>query len=131
MMRIRSSKDFWVGLIFVAIAAAFILLAQQYRLGDLHRMGPGMFPTLVGALLAALGAIVALRAFVLAGEPLPRFQARPIGVSLLAIVLFGAALQWLGLVAAIAVLVLVGTRVARAVRARGALPPAARLVLYL
>jgi hypothetical protein len=30
----------------------------------------------------------------------PRFDARPIGVSILAIVLFGIALQWLGLVAA-------------------------------
>src|SRR5438105_14589472 len=106
-MRIRAPKDFWAGLIFIAIAGSFILLAQQYRLGDLHRMGPAMFPTLVGALLAALGAILALRAFALDGAPVPRFHARPIGVSLLAILLFGIALQWLGLVAAIAVLVLV------------------------
>ena len=49
-MRIRAPKDFWAGLIFIAIAGSFILLAQQYRLGDLHRMGPAMFPTLVGAL---------------------------------------------------------------------------------
>ena len=53
-MRIRSPKDFWAGLIFVAIGAAFILLAMQYRYGDMHRMGPAMFPTLVGALLAVL-----------------------------------------------------------------------------
>jgi Tripartite tricarboxylate transporter TctB family len=130
MMRIRSPKDFWAGLIFIAIAAAFILLAQQYRLGDLHRMGPGMFPTLVGALLAALGAIVALRAFALDGEPLPRFHARPIGVSLLAIVLFGAALQWLGLVAAIAVLVLVGAYAARDVRPLENLALAGGLILF-
>ena len=39
---------------------------------------------------------------------MPRFHARPLVVSLLAIVLFGVALQWLGLVAAVAVLVLVG-----------------------
>ena len=115
-MRIRSPKDFWAGLIFIAIGAAFILLASQYRLGTMHRMGPAMFPILVGALLAVLGAIIALRSFVLAGEPVPRFYARPIGVSLLAIVLFGLALQWLGLVAAIAVLVLVGAYAARDVR---------------
>jgi hypothetical protein len=35
-------------------------------------------------------------------------RARPIAVSLLAIVLFGLALQWVGLVAAIAVLMLIG-----------------------
>ncbi len=129
-MRIRSPKDFWAGLIFVAIAAAFILLAQQYRLGDLNRMGPAMFPTLVGALLAALGAIVVLRSFVLDGEALPRFHARPIGVSLLAIVLFGVALQWLGLVAAIAVLVLVGAYAARDMRPMENLALAAGMILF-
>ena len=115
-MRIRSPKDFWAGLIFVAIGAAFILLAQQYRLGDLHRMGPGLFPTLIGAVLALLGAIIAGRAFVIDGEGVPRLHAFPLGVSLLAIVLFGVALQWLGLIAAVAVLVIVGGHAARDVR---------------
>jgi hypothetical protein len=115
-MRIRSPKDFWAGLIFVAIGGGFVLLAQQYRLGDMHRMGPAMFPTLVGALLAALGAVMVLRSFALDGAPVPRFYARALGISLLAIVLFGIALQWLGLVAAIALLVLVGAQAAREVR---------------
>jgi hypothetical protein len=116
MMRIRSPRDFWAGLIFIAIGGGFVLLAQQYRLGDMHRMGPAMFPTLVGALLVALGLIIALRSFALDGAPVPRFEARPIGVSLLAIVLFGIALHWFGLVAAVAVLVLVGAHAARDVR---------------
>jgi hypothetical protein len=115
-MRIRSPKDFWAGLIFVAIGLGFILLSRQYRLGDLHRMGPAMFPTLVGGLLAALGVVIALRSCIFDGEPVPRLYARPIGVTLLAIVLFGAALQWLGLVAAIAALVLVGSYAAKDVR---------------
>ncbi len=129
-MRIRAPKDFWAGLIFVAIGVGFILLAQQYRLGDMHRMGPAMFPSLVGALLAVLGAILALRAFVLDGAAVPRFYARPIGISLLAIVLFGIALQWLGLVAAIAVLVLVGAYAARDVRALENLALAAAMILF-
>jgi hypothetical protein len=112
-MRIRSPKDFWAGLIFIAIGGGFVLLAQQYRLGDMHRMGPAMFPTLVGALLAVLGVVIALRALAFLGEPVPRFYLRPIGVSVLAIVLFGVALQWLGLIAAVAVLVLVGAYAAR------------------
>src|SRR5919197_2499239 len=129
-MRIRSPKDFWAGLIFIAIGGGFVLLAQQYRLGDLHRMGPAMFPTLVGALLAALGEVLALRAFALDGAPVPRFYARPIGVSLLAIVLFAIALQWLGLVAAIAVLVLVGAHAARDVRPLENLALAAVMILF-
>ncbi len=129
-MRIRAPKDFWAGLIFVAIGVGFILLAQQYRLGDMHRMGPAMFPSLVGALLAVLGALLALRAFVLDGAAVPRFYARPIGVSLLAIVLFGIALQWLGLVAAIAALVLVGAYAARDVRPLENLALAAVMIVF-
>jgi hypothetical protein len=129
-MRIRSPKDFWAGLIFIAIGGGFVLLAQQYRLGDMHRMGPAMFPTLVGALLAALGLIVALRSFALDGAAVPRFDARPIGVSILAIVLFGIALQWLGLVAAVAVLVLVGAYAARDVRPLENLALAAALIVF-
>ncbi len=129
-MRIRSPKDFWAGLIFIAIGGGFVLLAQQYRLGDMHRMGPAMFPTLVGALLAALGLIVALRSFALDGAPVPRFDARPIGVSILAIVLFGIALQWLGLIAAVAVLVLVGAYAARDVRPLENLALAAVMIAF-
>jgi putative tricarboxylic transport membrane protein len=129
-MRIRSPKDFWAGLIFVAIGGAFILLAQPYRLGDMHRMGPGMFPTLVGALLVLLGAVIAGRAFVLDGEAVPRLHARPLGISLLAIVLFGMALQWLGLIAAVAVLVIVGAYAARDVRPLENLALAAVMVVF-
>jgi hypothetical protein len=129
-MRIRSPKDFWAGLIFVAIGGGFVLLSQQYRLGDMHRMGPAMFPTLVGVLLSALGLVMALRAFVLDGEPVPRFYARPIGISLIAIVLFGIALQWLGLVAAIAVLVLVGAYATRDVRPLENLALAAVMIVF-
>ncbi len=129
-MCIRSPKDFWAGLIFIAIGSGFILLAQQYRLGDLHRMGPAMFPTLVGALLAALVAVVALRSFVLVGAAVPRFYARPIGVSVLAIMLFGIALQWLGLVAAVAVLVLVGAQASREARLLETLALAAVMIAF-
>jgi putative tricarboxylic transport membrane protein len=129
-MRIHAPKDFWAGLIFVAIGAGFIALATQYRYGDMHRMGPAMFPTLVGALLALLGAIVAARGLVLSGEPVPRFHLRPLAVSLLAIVLFGVALQWFGLVTAVAVLVLVGAFAARQVRPLETVALAVALVLF-
>jgi putative tricarboxylic transport membrane protein len=129
-MRVRSPKDFWAGLIFVAIGGGFVLLAQEYRLGDMHRMGPALFPTLVGTLLAALGALIALRAFALDGPPVPRFEARPILMSLLAIVLFAIALQWAGLVAAVAVLVLIGANAARDVRLLDVLALAAGMIVF-
>ena len=106
-MKIRSPKDFWAGLFFVAVAAGFIGLSHQYGMGNMHRMGPALFPTLVAVLLAALGSVIAGRAFAIDGPPVPRFHARPILISLAAIALFGVALVHLGLIAAVAALVLV------------------------
>jgi Tripartite tricarboxylate transporter TctB family len=106
-MRIRSPKDFWAGLFFIAAAATFMLLSMQYSMGNMHRMGPALFPTLVGALLAGLGLIIAAKSFAVDGPPVPRFYARPILISLIAISLFGVALAHFGLVAAVAVLVAV------------------------
>jgi hypothetical protein len=126
-MRIRSPRDFWAGLLFVGIAAVFIALASQYRFGEAHRMGPGYFPIMVGALLAILGAVVAGRALAFDGPPLPRFNPRPLLVTLLAVVLFGLALERLGLASAIAVLVMVSAFADRDVR----LLPSAVLALLL
>ena len=107
-MRIRSPKDFWSGLFFIAVAVGFIGLSRQYNMGNMHRMGPALFPTLVGTLLAGLGLVMALRSFAIDGPPVPRFHARPILISMIAIVLFGVALQNSGLVAAVTALVIVG-----------------------
>ncbi len=112
-MRIRSPRDFWAGLFFIGVAAGFILLSRQYGTGNMHRMGPGLFPILVSALLASLGLVIGVRAFAIDGPPVPRFHARPIIISLGAIALFGLALRHLGLVAAIAVLVLAGAVASR------------------
>jgi hypothetical protein len=112
-MKIRSPKDFWAGLFFIAVAVGFIGLSLQYGMGNMHRMGPALFPTLVGTLLAGLGLLIALRAFAVDGLPVQRFHARPIVISLVAISLFGVALAHGGLIAAVAVLVIVSAVASR------------------
>src|SRR5262249_31777102 len=122
--------DFWAGLIFIAIGGGFVLLAQQYRLCDMHPMGPAMFPPPVGAPLVVLGGRIPPRPFSFAGAPGARVFLPPPGVSLLAIVLFGVALQWLGLIAAVAALVLVGAYAARDVRPLENLALAAVMIAF-
>ena len=129
-MRIRSPRDFWAGLLFIGIAALFIALASQYRFGEANRMGPGYFPIMVGALLAVLGTIVAARALAFDGPPLERFHARPLLVTLLAVALFGLALDKLGLVAAIAVLVMVSAYADREVSLLRSAALAVLLILF-
>jgi hypothetical protein len=108
-MKIRSHGDFWCGLLFIAIGVAFVVLAQNYRMGTAARMGPGYFPTLLGALMALMGLTLSLPAFVIDGEGVQRIHPRPLLFVLLAIAAFGITLPYLGFAAAIVALVLVGS----------------------
>jgi len=63
-MKITNGKDFWAGLMFIAFGLAFMWVAQSYAMGTSVRMGPAYFPTMLGGLLAVLGAAVLFRAFV-------------------------------------------------------------------
>lgn len=63
-MKITNGKDFWAGVMFVAFGLAFMWKSQDYAMGTSVRMGPAYFPTMLGGLLAVLGAVVLFRAFV-------------------------------------------------------------------
>jgi hypothetical protein len=105
---IKSPRDFWAGVAFMAIAVAFIWIGTGYRFGTSQRMGPGFFPIWVAGLLGILGLVIALRSFVLKGPPVDRFGFRELAVTLAAVVVFGVMLSYFGLVAAIVGLVVVG-----------------------
>ncbi len=107
-MRIRSPRDFWAGLLFIAIAAGFAWLASGYRYGTAQRMGPGFFPTYVAGALALLGLVIFVRSFVSNGPRVDPMGMRQLLVTLVAVGIFGIALTYAGLVAAILALVLVG-----------------------
>ncbi|NCW39757.1 MAG: tripartite tricarboxylate transporter TctB family protein [Betaproteobacteria bacterium] len=57
-MSIKSQKDFFSGLMFLVVGAAFAWGATSYSVGTGARMGPGYFPLLLGVLLAILGGVV-------------------------------------------------------------------------
>jgi len=63
-MKVTNGKDFWAGLMFIAFGVAFMYVSQNYAMGTSVRMGPAYFPTVLGGLLAVLGAVVLFRAFV-------------------------------------------------------------------
>ena len=106
-MRIRSQKDFWCGVVFLALGIAFMVIAREYRVGTAARMGPGFFPSLLGGLLAGLGLLIAVPAIVRDGDTFPKLQLRPLLTILAGIVVFALLLQPLGFVLAAVVLVLI------------------------
>jgi len=111
MAVIRHPKDFWSGVLFIAIGVFAIVYGMKYTLGSAARMGPGYFPRILGILLILIGAILALRSFRLEGPPLPRWKWRPTVVVLGSVVLFGAIVQWAG-IALSTVILIVGSSAA-------------------
>ncbi len=61
-MRIRNQRDFWSGVMFLALGVLFVIFSQAYQLGTPARMGPGFFPAMLGALMALLGLGIGWRA---------------------------------------------------------------------
>ena len=78
-MRINNGKDFWAGLMFIAFGVAFMTISRNYPMGSALRMGPAYFPTVLGGLMAILGAIVLFRSFVSkTAHPLKIIEFRPL-----------------------------------------------------
>jgi hypothetical protein len=129
MIRVRSLKDFLAGLMFVAFGGAAVWLAQAYPFGSVARMGPAYFPTLVGSLLVILGAFVVVRGLAVRGLKPGNLHFRPLLLVLAGIVLFGFALERLGLVIAILALVFFSSLGGNEFRFRGVLILAAGLAV--
>jgi hypothetical protein len=127
---IRAPKDFWSGLLCVALAAAFIIQARGYSMGTAVRMGPGYFPTLLGYVLSGVGLILIGRSFVLTGERVPRLNLFPLAILVVAILAFGGLINWLGLVISGALVAVTAARAGPEFRTIEVLALAAVLVAF-
>jgi hypothetical protein len=118
----RTAKDVLAGLTFVGFGLAFALGALSYPVGSAARMGPGFFPLLVGALLAVLGVLVAVRPGGLDAdsEPLTRLQWRGLVLIPVAIIVFGLTVRGVGLIPSLFVTVLLAALASRETRPVGA-----------
>jgi hypothetical protein len=91
-MSIKSQKDFFSGLMFMAIGVAFAGGATNYTVGNAARMGPGYFPLVLGVLLALLGAVITFKALVVEtedGDKIGGWVWRPVGYIVAANLVFG------------------------------------------
>jgi hypothetical protein len=97
-MKIKSQKDFFSGLMFMAIGIAFAWGATNYTIGEGARMGPGYFPLVLGILLTLIGLFVTFEAMVVEtedGEPLGKVAWKPLCFIIGANVIFGILLAGL------------------------------------
>lgn len=59
---IKNQKDFWAGVLFAVFGVAAVVIARENPMGTLSRMGPAYFPTILGVMLAVLGAGISVTA---------------------------------------------------------------------
>jgi putative tricarboxylic transport membrane protein len=56
-------RDLLLGAIFALIGAGFVIAARGLDMGTPQRMGPGLFPLILAAVLMLLGIVIAAQAF--------------------------------------------------------------------
>ncbi len=117
---IKSQKDFFSGIMFLAVGVAFAWGATTYNVGEGARMGPGYFPLMLGILLSALGLAIIFEALVVEtedGEKIGSIAWKPLGFIIGANIAFGILLGGLpkfgipsfGLIVAIYALVFIAS----------------------
>jgi hypothetical protein len=107
-MEIKSPKDFWSGVMFVAFGGGMATIAVlHYQMGSAVRMGPAYFPAVLGAILAILGLVLLVRSVTLKGEKVPTFHFRPLLFILVACLAFAYTLKPLGLTGATLLLIFI------------------------
>lgn len=110
---IKSPKDFWCGLLLIAIAAVFAAGLVGLPIGTAFRMGPGYFPMVLMILLGFLGAVILVNGLRVEGPPVGAIPIRPLLLIAMPIVFFGLTLRGLGLVLSLTITVLATTFAAR------------------
>jgi hypothetical protein len=96
----RDYRDIVTGAFFLLLGGfAAIYATYTYRLGSFGTMGPGMFPAIVGTIVALLGAGILIPALFEAG-PKPEFDLRSALTVLAGVAAFAAFAAPLGLVPA-------------------------------
>ncbi len=111
-MKIKSQKDFWSGLMFVVMGLGFAAGATHYTFGSSARPGPAYFPFGLGILLAVLGTLILFKALSVeseGGDPVGAIAWKPLGLIVLSVVVFGAALPRLGLFISLPILILIAS----------------------
>ncbi|MEN3150068.1 tripartite tricarboxylate transporter TctB family protein [Neorhizobium sp. IRAMC:178] len=100
----KLSQDVLLGLFFVVFGVVSVSIAMSYPFGTSGRMGPGYFPVIISSLLVLTGLLVLFRAQLVQPEMLPAIRWKPLLLVPGAVVVFGLAVETLGLPLAILLL---------------------------
>jgi Tripartite tricarboxylate transporter TctB family len=105
MPALLTSKDFWSGVMLIAVGVAAAIIARGIPFGTALRMGPGYFPTILGGILVLFGLWLVAKSL-RHSEPIEGgWSLRALIVLPLSLVLFGILMDRAGFIPALAVLI--------------------------
>jgi hypothetical protein len=99
-VQLPDSKDFWSGVMLIAIGAAAVFIARDYPFGTALRMGAGFFPVVLGVVLVLFGLYFAVRGLRNSAKIEGSWSPRALVVLPLAFVAFGVLMEHAGFVPA-------------------------------
>ncbi len=103
---LRHNRDFWAGMMLIATGTAAMVAARDYSFGTTRRMGPGYFPTILGAILVLFGIYVMVKGLRSNEKIEAPWSPRALILLTLSLVLFGVLMAHAGFVPALIVLIL-------------------------
>jgi hypothetical protein len=102
-MRIKSSKDFATGLLFLAIGIGAYYIGSSYSMGTARTPGTGVLPRILAWCLMGSGLLLCLQALIQQGPKLDAWAWRPLIMITLATIAFAFLIDNAGLVVAMIV----------------------------
>jgi hypothetical protein len=112
LVRIKSQKDFWAGLMFLLVGIAFAIGSRNYSFGSSARPGPAYFPFGLGVLMVLLALFILFESLTVEtddGEPIGPWAWKPLIIVSASIVIFGFMLPRLGMALTLPVLITLTT----------------------
>lgn len=106
---VRAPQDLATGLLFVAIGAVGLGYSLQWPAGTPAMMDSGFFPQALSAFILLSGAVMLVKALLVPGISLPGVMLRPLVSVTLTVVGFALAIENVGLVLAILVIVAISS----------------------
>lgn len=101
---LRNNKDFFAGLLMLAIGAGGFYMALGYPFGTAVRMGPGYFPRVLAGILMAFGLFVLIRGILTSEKVTGKWGWKPLAFITVSLVAFGFVMDRFGLIPALVVM---------------------------
>ena len=113
---LHNNKDFLAGLLLILLGALAVAVARDYPMGSAMRMGPGYFPTVLGAILFLFGVYLLVRGIRSGEKANGDWGWKPLALITLSILLFGALVDRAGMIPALAAMFFVAAAAGREFR---------------